>query len=301
MSEQLASVRDMQSKLVAEQLRQSAAADAAAQRQSVAVAWDLEEQDKINARIAQHDRAFAQRLASVDPYTWQHVGDEIEEPIEVDPPRKRPCRGGPAGVERGGPGAAGSAAGGPAGRSAAGGAAGPSSTTGGTPSSRMSTRSQQAAPPGGGAAGPSATTSRHSGGASGSGASGSGGAAGPSRGAAAAGGSAAVPPPAAAAGKRGATAECLSCCDRFSLDQVTCAGADGASGSSGAAGCGHNFCRGCLTSYVRGVVRDRKFPVLCPMSAGGVGAAGGCKQQLSRDAARYALRGYPKDLQVRGG
>ncbi|KAG2454886.1 hypothetical protein HYH02_000717 [Chlamydomonas schloesseri] len=305
-TEQLASVRDMQSKLVVEQLRQSAAADVVAQRQSVAAAHELEQQDQLNARISQHDRAFAQRLASVDEYTWRQVGDEIEEPIEVDPPRKRACRGGPAGVERGAAGAAGGAGGGPAGRLAAGGAAGPCSSTVPTPGGgRMTTCAQAAAAAAGGAAGPSATTSRRGGGGSGSGAGGSssgaggsGGAAGPSRNATA-GGSAAAAAPVAAAVRRGPTTECLSCCDRFPDDEVTCAGADGASSSSGAAGCGHYFCRGCLTSYVRGVVGDRKFPVLCPMGGGGAGAAGaGCKQQLSREAARHALRGHPKDLQA---
>ncbi|KAG2440131.1 hypothetical protein HXX76_004244 [Chlamydomonas incerta] len=303
-AEQLATVRDMQSQLVVEQLRQAAAADAVAAQQSAAVARDLAEQDRAHARIAQHDSAFARRLASVDEYTWRDVGDEIQEPIEVDPPRKRACRDGPAGVERSAPpGAAGSSAGGAAGRTAsggaAGGAAGPSSAPGRTPSSRTTARSSAAQPSG--AAGPSsaaaaAAASRRNDGPFGSGGSGSGGAAGPSR-AAAAGGAAAAAP-AAAAALRGPTTECLSCFDRYPPDQVTCAGADGASSSSGVAGCGHFFCRGCLTAFVRGVVGDRKFPVPCPMGGGGAGAAGGCKQQLSRDAARHALRGHAKDLQA---
>ena len=142
------------------------------------------------------------------------------------------------------------------------------------------------------------------------------------------------------------THQCLGCLDRFPADQVTCAGADAGGdggrssrGSGGppnsAGGCGHYLCRDCLPAYVCGVVRDRKYPVPCPMAGGSAGArtgagggggggagggnaggggtgagggggggggdasgggGGGCRDVLSREAARGALRDRPEAL-----
>ncbi|GLI59472.1 hypothetical protein VaNZ11_001355 [Volvox africanus] len=60
------------------------------------------------------------------------------------------------------------------------------------------------------------------------------------------------------------------------------------------AGCKHYFCSGCLTEYMRGMVRDRKFPINCPMAAG----QQGCKLEFSREAVLVALEGHPKEIQV---
>ena len=59
--------------------------------------------------------------------------------------------------------------------------------------------------------------------------------------------------------------------------------------------CGHYLCRGCLSEYVRGAVRDRKHPVPCPMGAAGGragGGGGGCDMKLSREAVLEALEGH---------
>ncbi|KAG2428932.1 hypothetical protein HXX76_011176 [Chlamydomonas incerta] len=101
---------------------------------------------------------------------------------------------------------------------------------------------------------------------------------------------------AAAAARVGPTVRCLRCHEDFRINEVTCAGADGAASSSsggGAAGCSHYLCRGCLTDYVHSTLRGRTFPVPCPMRAEG------CTQLLSRDAARRALLwDHPEDLRV---
>ncbi|GLC42593.1 hypothetical protein PLESTM_001354300 [Pleodorina starrii] len=94
------------------------------------------------------------------------------------------------------------------------------------------------------------------------------------------------------------------------------------------AGCGHYFCSSCLTEYVRGAVRERRFPVRCPMAAaaaagaaggggagraapGGVGVGvgpqqhqqqqhpqGGCRLRFTRERVMAALEGHPRELQL---
>ncbi|KXZ48564.1 hypothetical protein GPECTOR_26g467 [Gonium pectorale] len=128
------------------------------------------------------------------------------------------------------------------------------------------------------------------------------------------------PAAAAPAPEEGHTIECMCCFDSVPADQVTCAGSDAPSSSTAAAGCGHYFCAGCMTQYVLSAVKDRKFPVPCPMGGsaaaaggGGAGAAGtgigagaggggggGCRMLLSRDAVVAALEKHSKDLQAFG-
>ncbi|KXZ46776.1 hypothetical protein GPECTOR_40g510 [Gonium pectorale] len=86
--------------------------------------------------------------------------------------------------------------------------------------------------------------------------------------------------------------ECLSCFERFPADQVLCAGSDAPSSSTAPAGCGHYFCAACMTQYVRGAVKDRKFPVTCPMGTGR------CKSGLSREAILALLHDTPEDVQA---
>ncbi|KXZ48561.1 hypothetical protein GPECTOR_26g464 [Gonium pectorale] len=333
---QLAEVRNKQGQLTAAQLSAQQAAQAQAARESRTVAEVLDEHERRNARIAQHDAAFARRLANVDRRTWQRIGDEIEEPINLPPPRPLPkvdeaaaLGGAPALGSAPAPGATA-----PAGLAAAGAAAGGIGHTQTTcPPSRMATRAQSrsagacaspcggarssGAPAGAGSGAPAAPASssgrtgcrqhdpapaakaQRTGAASTAGAvarsasAGAGAGSGPSSSAGKRGPKPSAAAAAAAAAPEGPTIECVCCFDQFPLDQVSCAGSDAPSSSTAAAGCGHYFCAACMTQYVLGAVKDRKFPVMCPM-------ASGCKVALSTDAVMEALRRHPKEQQAFG-
>ncbi|GFR41997.1 hypothetical protein Agub_g2811 [Astrephomene gubernaculifera] len=266
---------------------------------------DAEDQlQRWNARIAQHDRAFARKLASTDEDTWEEIGDALEEPLDLPPPPHLPtCQDDDAAVH-----CSGSAAAVP--QPSRSGFTCTSQPTAYQESQSQYSRSRgpsfpsqpcasipqapQATAPGSKASSVNASA--------------------PS--------SLPIPSTSASSGKqavaapKAATATCQSCYDDVPLQDLMCAGSDGASSSTAAAGCGHYFCTPCMTEYVRGAVKERKYPVPCPMAAagggggaaarGGGGAGGrggggggtGCSAKLSREEVLGLLEAFPAEQQT---
>ncbi|GLC42598.1 hypothetical protein PLESTF_000735500 [Pleodorina starrii] len=261
---QLAELRATAGQLLAESLQEAISEQERASRDSEAVAAVLQAQERWQAQVAQHDAAFARRLESLDDYTWEQLGDQLQEPLDLPMPAGAPAAG----------------------------AAAPSICAleaGATPRVSAQTLPQQCSTPrpttqmGHQGAGPSRPPGAST---SGAGAGLSVAGAGPST------------QPAARPPRR--TVNCLSCFDAFPETEVTCAGADAASSSTASAGCGHYFCNGCITEYVRGAVRERRFPVRCPMAgaaAGGGRQQGGCQLRFSSDSVLATLAGNPKGQQ----
>ncbi|GLC42596.1 hypothetical protein PLESTB_001117400 [Pleodorina starrii] len=350
---QLAEVQNKRSRLAVEDLQEVRQYQERLARSSRVVAESLQQHERWRARIAQHDAAFARRLDNIDSDDWDDYGDDIEDPLDLPPPRDVPKvkdEPVPAAVYR-------LEASDNADRCNSNTNNRATTTTQRTtqrPTTRAMTKAlqQPSAPsqpcPGGGTRAATAPTSARQGAAGSSGSGGSStraaaravpsGAGGPAASAAkaapsgsaataaAAGraGGASTSAPARAGGPAAATIECLCCFDRFPEGEVTCAGADAASSSTASAGCGHYFCNGCITEYVRGAVKDGKFPIGCPMAAGGGAAGGGggggraaqggagggarqqqqpqggCRLKFSRQSVLAILQRHPKELQAFG-
>ncbi|GIL77241.1 hypothetical protein Vretifemale_6730 [Volvox reticuliferus] len=313
---QLQELRAAAGKLLAQAVHESVLEQEQAFRLSEAAVAALQAQERWRARITRHDAAFARKLASVDDETWRESGDYFEEPLDL------PMPAGISDADAPGPSASQQQTITP--RQTA--RPAPTPTTACGPTTTQPPRSSVSSGPGNvGGPGPSTTAPDPSTAARGASTA----APGPStaaRGAstaargpstAAPGPSTTAPGPSTAApgpshalrGTEGrpsqhatgptlGSVQCLSCFDNFAVHAVTCAGADAPSSSTASAGCKHYFCSGCLTEYVRGMVRDRKFPIKCPMAAGGAASQQGCKLKFSRDAVLAALEGHPKDIQV---
>ncbi|GIL63689.1 hypothetical protein Vafri_17710 [Volvox africanus] len=267
---QLQELRATAGNLLAKSLHESILEQEEASRLSEEAAKALRAQERWRASIARHDAAFAWKLASVDEDTWWESGDILEEPFELPMPAGVPYADVPAGPSGSQPQKQT-----PTGRSTATTACGPTTT--------QPPRSSVSSGPGpSGGPGPST------------------GAPGPSKALRSASANEGRQPQ-HATGPTGPTrgsVQCLSCFDTFAGHAVTCAGADAPSSSTATAGCKHYFCSGCLTEYMRGMVRDRKFPINCPMAAGGAAGQQGCKLKFSREAVMVALEGHPKEIQV---
>ncbi|EFJ41148.1 hypothetical protein VOLCADRAFT_107816 [Volvox carteri f. nagariensis] len=123
-------------------------------------------------------------------------------------------------------------------------------------------------------------------------------------------------------GSESTAIRCLACLDTFPQHAMICAGhhidnVNSATATAAASGgCGHFFCHGCLTEYVRSAVRARKFPIRCPMAtsssynhgnsnsnsgertsvdagaSASTSASQGCNQVLTREAVMAVLPGY---------
>ncbi|GLI59474.1 hypothetical protein VaNZ11_001357 [Volvox africanus] len=265
---QLQELRAVAGNLLAESLHESILEQEEASRLSEEAAKVLMAQERWRAQMAGHDAAFARKLARVDEDTWLKSGDILEEPFGLPMPADVPNADapGPSGSQqqKGTPH--------PTERCTAATACGPTITQ-----SPLSLVSSGPGPSGG--PGPSI------------------GAPGPSKALCNASASEGRPFQHATGPTRGSV-QCLSCFDNCAVHAVTCAGADAPSSSTATAGCKHYFCSGCLTEYMRGMVRDRKFPINCPMAAGGAAGQQGCKLKFSREAVLVALEGHPKEIQV---
>ncbi len=84
---------------------------------------------------------------------------------------------------------------------------------------------------------------------------------------------------------------CPVCLDRVPEAATVSASSDEATTSTRAAGCGHKYCRDCMTQYVRTAIKDRKYPLVCPTP--------GCETAITRDGVSDLLQEHTIELQVR--
>ncbi|KAG2498646.1 hypothetical protein HYH03_003392 [Edaphochlamys debaryana] len=103
---------------------------------------------------------------------------------------------------------------------------------------------------------------------------------------------------------------CMACADPFARGDLLSAfhpdpgahgragGGGGGSGGGGGGGgggcCEHVFCAGCLGAYAQGCVRERRYPLPCPM------AGGGCRAVLPYGLVEGLLAGRPDLMQAHG-